>query len=641
MEKQTAPTARGKCRKNERGAALITVLMISFLLIVAAAALLFAASANTSDVTDATAEEQAYYAAESGIQSVINVLRGNTVLPDDLRLDTTKPATDPANKIDYLKAFKLCKSNAPCDCATLTTPPACSSPLDTTPRLSRWLSYDTTYTDRVILGASTSATQPAYNPRTGFAYKVEIENPDNVGDIVSFNTEGNIDKKGVGQPRIWTSNGNVLEIRYQGKSATLDVSSGKADTDFGKFLITGSGPTFATDGVVIPERVRFTISVNMTSPYINTKVIRGYIEAGTIKSASVGSVKILYDSQVYIVTGSTITLSGGTIFPDNPNNPKVILADGTIRSGYEVVPNAPVIMLLSGETPVSGSITAPEPIRLLIRSTGFGPQNAQKQLEAVIHKNYFNGLSAPSPLTLIGPPTTTNPTSSFIFDPGSSATTQYSGKDVKLKAFLPPIGVTNDTNLATVYHGINDGFGPFNGDVFGSPSNIADELPFWLKSAENLHKTVVDAPQQVTLKDVAQASGRYYGPGVAPPVKNDYGNFTNATGITYIDGNLEFEGQGGGILVVTGGLTFKGDFSFNGLIIITGQSGMYRKGAGQGSLQGNMIVAPYLPNNLAKGFLAPRYEIEGGGNSEIVYNSNNVGNGLDALSNFVKGVAEK
>jgi type II secretory pathway component PulK len=67
MEKQTAQTARGKCRKNERGAALITVLMISFLLIVAAAALLFAASANTSDVTDATAEEQAYYAAESGI----------------------------------------------------------------------------------------------------------------------------------------------------------------------------------------------------------------------------------------------------------------------------------------------------------------------------------------------------------------------------------------------------------------------------------------------------------------------------------------------------------------------------------------------------------------------------------------------
>src|SRR5215218_11056770 len=91
-------------RKGERGAALIAVLMISFLLMVAVAALLLEASLNTSNVTDATAEEQAYYAAESGIQSVLNVLRGNTVLADSLRLDTTKPATDTANKIDYFKA---------------------------------------------------------------------------------------------------------------------------------------------------------------------------------------------------------------------------------------------------------------------------------------------------------------------------------------------------------------------------------------------------------------------------------------------------------------------------------------------------------------------------------------------------------
>jgi hypothetical protein len=216
----------------------------------------------------------------------------------------------------------------------------------------------------------------------------------------------------------------------------------------------------------------------------------------------------------------------------------------------------------------------------------------------------------------------------------------YSGKDVKLKAFLPPIGVTNNTNLAAVYSALNGGMGPFNGKVFGAPSNVADELPFWLQSTENLHKTVVSS-QQVSLRDVAQASGRYYGPGVAPPVINDYGDFVNATGITYVDGDLEFQGQGGGILVVTGKLTLKGNFSFNGLILITGQGGMYRKGAGTGSLQGNMVIAPYLPNNLAKGFLAPRYEIEGGGNSEIVYNSNNVSNGMNALSNFVKGVAEK
>ncbi len=68
MKKQEAQI---KCRKNERGAALVMVLMISFLLLVAVTALLLEASMNTANVTDATAEEQAYYAAESGIQSVV------------------------------------------------------------------------------------------------------------------------------------------------------------------------------------------------------------------------------------------------------------------------------------------------------------------------------------------------------------------------------------------------------------------------------------------------------------------------------------------------------------------------------------------------------------------------------------------
>ena len=620
MEKQTTQTAPGKCRKNERGAALITVLMISFLLIVAAAALLFAASSNTSDVTDASAEEQAYYAAESGIQSVINVLRGNTVLPNALRIDTTKPATDPANKIDYLKAFKLCTSNTSCNCATS----ACSSSLDDDSRLSRWLSYDTTYTDRVILGASTSATQPTYNPRTGFAYKVKIENPDNVGNIVSYNTVGNIDNKGVGNPRTWGS----LSISYVPRNASSNVSSGQAVTDFGKFVITGSG--------TIPTRVRFTVSINMTEPYSNIKVIRGYIEPGTVTNASVGSVRILYDSQVYIITGSTITLSPpgtlpqGTIVEDTvPTMP-----DNLIRSGYQVAPNAPSVS--GGETPINASITAPEPLRLLIRSTGFGPQNAQKQLEAIIQKNYFDGLSAPSPLTLIGPPNTTNPNTVFNFDPGTATGVKYNGKDVQLKAFLPPIGVTNDINLAAINYAITKGPpNKYNGKVFGTPTNIADELPFWLQSTTNLNNTLQ------TLKDVAKASGRYYGPGVTPPVKDNYGDLVTAKGITFIDGDLEFGGTGGGILVVTGGLTIKGGFDFNGLMLITGKDGLYRKGGGNGNLQGNMIVAPYLPGNLDFGFLAPQYAIEGGGTSEIVYNSNNVGNGLDALSNFVKGVAEK
>jgi hypothetical protein len=136
------------------------------------------------------------------------------------------------------------------------------------------------------------------------------------------------------------------------------------------------------------------------------------------------------------------------------------------------------------------------------------------------------------------------------------------------------------------------------------------------------------------LKEVAAASGRYYAPGAAVPAKGDYGDVFNATGITYIDGNLEFSGQGGGILIVRGKLIFKGGFDYNGLIIVTGTGGIGRTGGGEGSLQGNMIVAPYNSSSLSctrnnsTCFLAPNYDISGGGGSDIRYNSNNVANGL-------------
>src|SRR6478672_10537924 len=97
--------------KNERGAALVMALLMSFLLLAAAGGLIMEASMNTANVTDATAEQQAYNAAESGIQSAVNALRGGVVLSDANRIDTSKPATDKANKIDFVKAITLQYSN--------------------------------------------------------------------------------------------------------------------------------------------------------------------------------------------------------------------------------------------------------------------------------------------------------------------------------------------------------------------------------------------------------------------------------------------------------------------------------------------------------------------------------------------------
>lgn len=63
-----------KNREKEKGAALVMVLMLALLLLIASAGLLLEVSMNTANVTDAIAEQQAYNAAESGIQSALNVL---------------------------------------------------------------------------------------------------------------------------------------------------------------------------------------------------------------------------------------------------------------------------------------------------------------------------------------------------------------------------------------------------------------------------------------------------------------------------------------------------------------------------------------------------------------------------------------
>ena len=66
-----------KMRKNERGAALITSLLISTLLLVAGGALIQITSMSTANTVDATAETQAYYGAEAGLQAGLNALRVN------------------------------------------------------------------------------------------------------------------------------------------------------------------------------------------------------------------------------------------------------------------------------------------------------------------------------------------------------------------------------------------------------------------------------------------------------------------------------------------------------------------------------------------------------------------------------------
>lgn len=637
-------------RQGERGAALVMVIMISFLLLVACGALLLESSMNTSNVTDAVAEQQAYYAAESGIQTALNVLRANTSPNESLVVASVNepssvavspaesssgketlayinplnwietrasaaasptPTTTPnptLSRIDFRKAVTLATSNKSNDTSNV-------------PRLSRWINYNYTPSgqnnpDRVTVGTGT------YDPATGMAFSLSVIDPDNTGTTINYTTSGKIEKTDgtMGTFSTFTSGSNLVTISYVPVSPTTKVvnipaSPGVADTDFGKIKITYLGA--ANGSVTIAEPMKFEIAVNMTSPYTSTKIIRGLITAGTITNDSVGAVTVLYESQVFSQMGSWVTLKNGTFVNTTPQD-----------TGYKVIPNAPNTN--SGETSVTASMTPTEPTRVIVRSTGYGPRGAVKQLETVVQKNFFNGLGAPATLTLIGPKTKTG-FPDFSFEPGNSQQVTYSGDDVVSNLVIPSIGTTDDQNLDNVESKVLCGK-KCKADIAGFPANITAELPFWLQSTKNLDDTVE------SLKLVAKSSGRYYAAGETP---DGFGNNSTARGITFIDGNADLSGGGGGILVVTGKLTLNGGFDFNGLIIVTGAAGVRRSGTGNGEIHGNMVVVPYDKNNVAGGFLPPQFDTRGGGNSEMRYNSSALADGMLAVSNFVQGVAER
>jgi hypothetical protein len=602
-------------REGERGAAMVMALLVSFLLLVASAGLLLEATMASANVTDSTAEQQAYNAAESGIQSAVYVLRDNVTLADADRLDTSVPATHKNNRISFVKALKLATSNAASDTATR-------------PRLSRWLGYDGLYNDRVAIG--TDAGTATYVPQNGFAYSLDISDPDHTSTNVTFSTNGRLFESDCGETctttdplrfqKTYGSGANRLIVRFTPRAVTnLDTAAGSATTDFGTFTVEQFGT-----GATIPAFNRFEIVTRMTSPYDAVRVMRGYVQT----NSGGGAPRIIFDAQSYTLMGSSIDLAFSWGSPVNQT-----IIGPPQRYGYEA-------QMSVGNNVITGTLSSPEPTRLLIKSTGYGPRGSVKRLEAVIQKDFFNGLTAPATLTLVGPASTTNPNTSFTFNPGSSAVTVYSGDDTESTDIIPPIGTTNDDNLDEV-QGSVDGQPPhpFNGTVVGAPSDVSGEVPDWLASPASLDAAVK------SLYNVAVASGRYYPSGQQPTT---FGNFDTAQGITFCDGNCEFTGQGGGIMVVTGKLTLKGNFSFKGLIIVTGRDGVDRSGGGNGDIFGNMVISPYVNSSVSPAtepvganFLAPQYDLSGGGNSEIRYNSAAVAGGLVAVSNFVLGVAEK
>src|SRR5947209_13920436 len=169
--KTKAAMAKQAKREAERGAALITALLLTLLMLIAGGALIVTTTMSATNTADSMAEMQAYYAAEAGLQATLNVLRGNTA-PNPLFASNPAGGIAPENKISFKTAVTTSTANLYGDTST-------------TSRLSRWLSYDSTYTDRVTLSYN-------YAPLNGTAFSTTVSDPDNSAQV-KFYTQGAFD----------------------------------------------------------------------------------------------------------------------------------------------------------------------------------------------------------------------------------------------------------------------------------------------------------------------------------------------------------------------------------------------------------------------------------------------------------------
>jgi Flp pilus assembly pilin Flp len=598
---------------NESGAALASVVLIGVLLMVAIIAVLSTVSSHSKNVTDVYSETQAYYAAESGIQATINVLRGNTepLFPS--------PGIQ-GEDMDYEKAIRLMYSNHDDDPTGI-------------PRLSRWLNYNYTpaefnYADRVVLGGSPNS----YSPSTGTAFKIDITDMDNSlagmafttrlesSGTLSSNCNRTFNSTMTEQTSVCTSTWAATEVKVTVSEPPTNLQFGNDLNKTVPFLTIAVRRTQSFTASF--ESVPFAVVYSVQQPRPLTRVIRGRVRG----VPSTTSVQITFDSYVYETAGSELRLCNDAECAAFTTS--MMVAVPSLGSP------AAVRNFFARMTPF-------QPFRIRLRSTGYGPNGAVKVLEAVLRRNFFDDLTPPAAVAMVGP---SGP--GFVFQPGNSNQLCYTGvSDSDPNApcpttvppntvAVPPIGVSNPTNLTAVQTALGSRV------LAPAPAVIDAELPPWLQSPENLDASIRN------LRTAAQAAGTYYPSGQQPSSIGTYNEATGSwNGITFCDGDCSLStsvGPAGGVLVVTGKLILQGNFSFKGLIIVTGPDGVVRNGGGNGEIIGNLVIAPYNPSNLAAGFLPPKYDMRGGGNSDFIYSGNSVNfSGQTAISDFLLGIVEK
>jgi hypothetical protein len=483
------------------------------------------------------------------------------------------------------------------------------------PSLSSWLTYDSTYS-RVTLTNN-------YSPLNGMAYSVSVLDPDNTGTVI-FNMDGAFSNS-TRTLTVGTTNSDQVTITYSPPGTNPATVNSTGTAPFGSFQFTPlKASQFASYniGTLFPQGIPFNLTLTQKSPYPSTTASPTVVVIACKLTGVISS------------TTSSNTVQFSFIPPtSNPTGTSNLIAGVS----YARTTNSFPLSYATATTITPVTVTAPEPSRLVVKVVGYGPRAAEKHLQMMVSRFAFD-FKANAAVTLRS---ADDGSAMSTFDIGNSSQYRYSGNDYSGGGAVPAFAVTSGTNYvqatsATAGNPQVTGSSPLQqipisslSDMLQTAQGARDALDILREQAQGQYW-----PADLPPADRTPANDRYFPAGTTP---STFGTEDDPL-TTFVDGDAVLpSGGGAGMLIVTGTLDMRGNADFKGLILVLGAGQVLRNGGGNGVTLGSIFVASFGSTG---NFLAPSFDSNGGGTSDIFYDSKWVDKALMTAGPSVKGVTE-
>ena len=312
----------------------------------------------------------------------------------------------------------------------------------------------------------------------------------------------------------------------------------------------------------------------------------------------------------------------------------------TISPGY--IPYTGVAYSIEVTDPDNTDLTIKRPLRLVVKSTGYGPRGARKTLSMLLYANGLD-ITVPAALVLRGHD---DAATDVNIDLGNSGAKTYSGVDnAGLDPTKPALAI-NGHDVDTVQAAYASKPGSLSDpkfNVLDLPNDPAPAgtttvpTPWFLKTADNARAFLAQA--ETLANSCASPGSPCPRRGVILNSLSGVAGTASVPQFTIVKGDCHLTG-GAGLLIVEGTLFFHGAGpNFNGIILVLGEGKLFKQGGGNRDMYGAIMIARF---GATGDFLEPTFDyLGGGGSSNLQYDSRAVLDAQVMPGARVLGIAEK